>query len=206
MPRDNKKTSLKTISILIIFTVILLALISGCKEEQSACGQPFVKKVFFYDGLAYCTYVLLCGADVVGTGVEVIDPETEKTLSKNDILNGWAEGIFVKEDLVYVANGSYGLAIIDAQDKSGLRAIAIIDTAGYANSVFVYKDYAYVADGGQGLAIIDVADPYRPKLRFSIASDGYVSDVWVEGDYIYIASGDSGLEIIPMSDILKDLE
>lgn len=200
-------------TIIIILAILILpafiATLSGCQSKEpelESCSLPYVKSVFSSDQFTYSTYVLLCGPDIVESGIQVRDAGTGKLLSSNNILKDWAGGLFVKGEVIFVANGINGMVTVDASDSSELEVIARLDTPGYANEIFIYKDHAYIADGTAGLVVIDIKDKTSPEIVYTRETGGYVWDVFVDEDNIYIASGDTGLEIIDRKELIRELD
>ena len=128
--------------------------------------------------------------------------------------DGEATGLYLFNGLVYLADGSGGLKIIDPglpEDSAGpvnpslTASFPVAD--GNVNGVFVKKDddtrdYAYVAAGKGGLKVIDVSDPAVPVLVGQIAGDD-VSDarkVDVKGNFAFVADGDNGIKTVNIAD------
>jgi hypothetical protein len=89
---------------------------------------------------------------------------------------GAAEGLAVRDGIVYLAMGSQ-IEIGGSQD-----------------------DMEIVTTQENGLHIVDTTDPYRPALLGKIAFLGWVEGVHVAGDYAYVANTGTGVRSIDIRD------
>jgi hypothetical protein len=114
---------------------------------------------------------------------------------------GSAFDVDVVGTLVYVADGSAGLRIVDISNPGAPFEVGFLDTAGFAYGVDVVGDLAYVADGTL-LRIVNVSDPSSPSQVGSFDSPGTGTPVKVEvvGELAYVADGDTSLRILDVSD------
>lgn len=76
---------------------------------------------------------------------------------------GSGMGLFIKDDLAFVAADREGLHIYDIRDPSLLKLVGFCRTPGTAWDVWVSEDHAFVADHEKGLAIVDISRPTSPK-------------------------------------------
>ncbi len=130
---------------------------------------------------------------------------------------GRALGVFVQENLAFIADGEQGLEIIDIieadinftyQLKGSWKA-----TSGIPQDIFVIGTYAYLANSFAGVRILDFSNPKNittvgkwrdeefipfPIPRTNIKSDTY--DVVVQGSLMYVADGEFGFKIVNVSD------
>jgi hypothetical protein len=102
---------------------------------------------------------------------------------------------------VYLANGSYGLWIVNVDDRSNPVDMGHTDPGGVAWDVYVEGDYAYLAAGSWGLSVIDVSNPYNPQPVSRLDTPGAAYGVFWDEDYkrAYVADGGSGLRVINVS-------
>jgi len=63
---------------------------------------------------------------------------------------GYANGVYVDGDYVYVAAGTSGLQVVNITDPTHPSIVGSCDTPGNALYVYVSGDYAYVANLGGG--------------------------------------------------------
>ncbi len=75
-----------------------------------------------------------------------------RTTIKTCETDGAANGVFVKEDYIYVADGANGLAIFDASVPANTTESYQIDTISSANGVCVGENYTYIVTD-EGLEI-----------------------------------------------------
>ncbi|MHA1717943.1 MAG: fibronectin type III domain-containing protein [Promethearchaeota archaeon] len=113
---------------------------------------------------------------------------------------GTAFDVFVSGNYAFVADYTFGLAIIDVSDPINPGKPVYVSTTGDASAVYVSGDYAYVADYQSGLAIINISDPTNPGTPIYMDTSGIAWGIYVSGDYAYVADCDSGLAIINISD------
>ena len=128
--------------------------------------------------------------------------------------DGEATSLYFYNGLVYLADGSGGLKIINpglpedsAEPVNPSLTASLAVAGGNANGIFVKPDddtrtYAYVAAGSGGLKVIDVTDPGAPVLVGEIAGAD-VSDarkVDVKGNFAFVADGDNGIKTVNVAD------
>ncbi|MBD3188786.1 hypothetical protein GF325_18300 [Candidatus Bathyarchaeota archaeon] len=115
--------------------------------------------------------------------------------------NGVASGIFLEDDVAYVAVGYSGVAIINISDPMAPGDPIYVDTNGSAWDVMKKGDFLFIADGVTGLAIINVSDPLNPTGHQEIylgATQAYGLDIYQ--DHAFIAIWDDGLATVNISD------
>jgi len=137
---------------------------------------------------AYCVF---------GNGLVILDVSdlANPSFVSRVYLQGGGEGIFVKENYVYLADGDAGLVIIDVSDPAHPESVGSYNTSGYAYGVFVQDTLAYVGDAYSGLQIIRVSDPVHPNLAGSYNTPGSAYGVFVKDTLAYVADGGSGLQV-----------
>ncbi|MBI2877784.1 MAG: choice-of-anchor D domain-containing protein [Candidatus Tectomicrobia bacterium] len=134
--------------------------------------------------------------------VDVKEPKNPKLLGRV-ALPGLVEDIFVSTSLhAYVANGKFGLRVIDVSTPTSPKEVGHFDTLqDFAYGVYVLGSYAYIANASRGLRVVDISDPRRPELKGSgLDTPGTAYDVSVAGSYAYVADGEGGLRVIDISD------
>ncbi|MCK4249879.1 T9SS type A sorting domain-containing protein [candidate division WOR-3 bacterium] len=115
---------------------------------------------------------------------------------------GTANGVFVTNDLAYVADGDAGLRIVDVTDPTNPQEIGFCDTPDTADKIVVSGSYAYIADGDSGFCVIDISDPANPYEITRYNTIGKAKDIAVRGDTIFLISYSAGLylyEMVPAS-------
>lgn len=101
---------------------------------------------------------------------------------------GFANGVAVNGNYVYVAAGSAGLQVVDVTNRSTPAIVASLALTGNANNVRVVGNLAFVAAGNAGLEIIDITNPLSPVLRSTLNTSGVALDVTVQGNVAYVAN------------------
>ncbi|MEE8149838.1 MAG: hypothetical protein V3T75_05235, partial [candidate division Zixibacteria bacterium] len=112
-------------------------------------------------------YAFVCDAD----GVKVMDitfPEKPKFIKGNTIKLGDANDIYLARTYAYVAAGSEGLVIIDAENPENLKIDQKFTDHGHISDAQAVKVastnasiFAYVADGKNGLHVLQLTSPNR---------------------------------------------
>ncbi len=117
--------------------------------------------------------------------------------------SGWSEllGLAVQGDILYCADGSYGLYLVNVSNAyGGAPTLDIYDTLGNATDVIVDGDYAYVADGTSGIDVIDCSDPTNIVKVDGYSLPGNAVDLELQGDTLIVACGWSGVRFLDVSD------
>ncbi len=101
---------------------------------------------------------------------------------------GFANGVAVNGNYVFVAAGSGGIQVVNATDRTKPTIVATLPLAGNANNIRVVGNLAFVAAGTAGLEIIDVTNPLSPALRSTLNTSGTALDVNIQGNVAYVAN------------------
>jgi hypothetical protein len=110
------------------------------------------------------------------------------------VTTGSSQGIAISGNYAYVADGGFGLQVIDISDPNNLEIIGNAD-CGEAHDVAVSGSYAYVAVH-HGMVVVDVSDPENPLIMGSLDTLGSAYSLAVAGDFVYVADGEFGLRVI----------
>ena len=118
---------------------------------------------------------------------------------------GFATGIQLLNDTVYLADQQTGLHIINVRNPQQPRRISSQPTFGNATDVAIRETLAYIADGKGGIQTIDVNASASPKWLHRHAFGGSVYGLDVvetkEGERtIYVANGAGGLHTLEFTD------
>jgi hypothetical protein len=113
--------------------------------------------------------------------------------------SGTAYDVVLAGDHAYVADGYYGLIVMDISDPSVPTLAGDYNTTGQARGVTVEGDYAYVAGDVSGLQIIDITDPANPSQTGACDTPGTAYAVAVAGNHAYVADKDFGLQVVDIS-------
>ncbi len=144
------------------------------------------------------TYAFVASGNL--TWVDIMDTENP---GMGNRLNtpGFASGIQLRDNTIYLADQQAGLHIIDVRNPQHPRRVSSQPTFGNATDVVVWGTLAYIADGKDGIQTIDVSKPESPKWLHHYAFEGtaYGIDV-VEttggARTVYVANGAGGLRTL----------
>ena len=114
---------------------------------------------------------------------------------------GFATGIQLHNDTVYLTDQQTGLHIINVHNPQQPRRISSQPTFGNATDVVISETLAYIADGKGGIQTLDVSTPESPKWLHRHAFGGTVYGLDVvettEGEQtVYMANGVGGLRTL----------
>ena len=109
-----------------------------------------------------------------------------------------AYDVALADGYAYVADGQYGLKVLDLNNPEAPLGVGSYSTGGSARGVSVVGSQVYLSDAEKGLLILDVSNPASPKLTASLATSAYKTDV--QGNYAYVAAYTNGLKIASIAD------
>lgn len=109
-------------------------------------------------------------------------------------------GIAAAGDLVCVADGEWGLRLLDAADPLNPVVLGRVATPGSASGVVIDGTIAWVADDTRGLQAVDIADPARPRLVGGVDTPGNARRLVIAGDLAFVADGGAGLQVVDIAD------
>ncbi|HPF41222.1 MAG TPA: hypothetical protein P5081_09355 [Phycisphaerae bacterium] len=102
--------------------------------------------------------------------------------------------------LLYIANGSAGLLILDVADASAPISVGAFTETIDAFDVVVRDSIAYVTDQVGALFILDVSAPQTPSLLSAVLTGDSAYEVTVQDGHAFVACGEGGLRIVDVSD------
>ena len=105
---------------------------------------------------------------------------------------GYAEGVAVAGNVVYLADGPYGLRVVDVSDSANPTPLGSAYEMNYAFEVTVSGTHAYMAGAGAGLLVADITDPTNPLEVGRLDTPGYAYSVAVSGTMAYVADAWEG--------------
>ena len=112
---------------------------------------------------------------------------------------GSSFGMAISGNYAYIADGDYGMAIINIEDPSNPALIERYSTSGFSSDIAILGNYAYVADRQNGLIIINIEDPNNPYEHGwndrNLVRE-YTNSLAISGNYAYVAYGNNGLLIM----------
>ena len=132
--------------------------------------------------------------------IDVTDPQNPQTGLR---LNtpGFATGIQLQDNIVYLTDQQAGLHIIDARNPQHPQRVASQPTFGNAKNVALRDTLAYIADGKGGIQTVDISQSKSPKWlhRYAFSGTAYGLDVIKTGEdtrRVYVANGVGGLKTL----------
>ena len=124
-------------------------------------------------------------------GVAVLENDGSSTLKLRGVVSGLENswGVAANGDMIYVADGPGGFAVVDASNPASPQIIGTLETGGAPQHVEYDPEtkVAYVAAGSAGLLAIDVSDGTNPTLLSSHDTQGSAVQVTISGSYAYVA-------------------
>lgn len=122
----------------------------------------------------------------------------------------WPRAITAADGYAYVADGTYGLVVLDVTlPISRIVGTYLYSFGNYPQSIAVSGKYAFLG-GNSGLRIFDVSNPAAPTLAGELARDdskpdaqnvGEVTGIVIAGNHAYLASKTRGLKVVDISTI-----
>lgn len=184
------------------------------KKKISYQGKRLSVLPIIYEGIGpvWRSVISLILLLLLSSWSQITYAKSRKAVQSNNVsllgsLNtGDGNGLFVEGDYAYLANGDYGLWIINITNPSDPKVVGKYNTGDSAYYVYVDGKYAYVADRGDGLRIIDVSNPKSPQEVGHYNKTSQVYWVSVKGNYAYVANHDYGLVVLDISDPTKPKE
>lgn len=182
--------------ILIVF-LSLLSLIA-CQTSQTSIQKVASLNV----STAYSVFVQDDFAFVANNdGVVIIDIHQRNKPKKASLieLSEAAFGVYVQNDLLFIAAPSDGLIIVDIQDKNSPKILFTIEGSA-VNDICVEDKIAYAGTQQGKLLIINIEDPTNPALLGIYTNQGRRSlMVACHKNVVYFSSSEEGLDVIDVS-------
>lgn len=131
--------------------------------------------------------------------VDIQNPSKPDIIGEFTIDEG-AFGIFVKDNVAYVAAAGQGLYITDVSEPSSPTLLGLEYVDGIARNVFASENYAYISNYENGLQIFDISDLTNPVQIAEYSDQGRADDVVVRNNMAYLANPNSGVNVINVTD------
>ncbi|MHA1185321.1 MAG: LVIVD repeat-containing protein [Candidatus Heimdallarchaeota archaeon] len=218
----STKNHFSLIVIIIIFFGFLfnsccgLTSVAAYPESSNGLADYSINKVGLYDTGYGSMYDLFVSGDYVYTAVRrggmvtfdisdlsspslvsVYDDPT-KEVSQDQLWgeyggDGLTDGVFVEDNIAYLADGSNGLVILNVSSpEQPVKVGHYYDGDGFPN-VFVKNDLAFVY-GAKRIRIINVSNIFNPtfvtEIGFDPHSEGRIWDFAISNNYLFISTSD----------------
>jgi len=120
-----------------------------------------IRDVKVRDGYAY----------IVGmNGLRVVDIKNKREVYKDKGLV-MSEGIEIRGDRGYIAQGVFGVAVLDISNPERVEVIGREFLIGYSRDIKVDGDFAYISTGVFGVQVVDISNDREPR---------WVGNIWVK--------------------------
>lgn len=180
---------------------LALILLGAAGFSGNASAQPS-----FTEGFSNNTYEKtgVTTADWNTTSAELRLWPFESTLKGvADTPGNAARSIAMAGSYAYVADGYYGIQVIDVSSPVTPVVVGTINTPGYVYQIFIDGNYVYVADHSGGLRVLDISDPVLPVEVASLSLPEVSLGITVKGNYAYLGNGGGGLAVVDITDPLN---
>ncbi len=192
-----KSNSFKQIMFILLFIILLdYGLLSS--EAQT---EFYINKVTNIPGASVGYKVDIDGNYAYITDnngymvVNIQNPAKPKKIGRFE-LDESAFGIFVEEDIAYIAAGGYGLFITDVSNPANPTFLGQKNGDGITNNIYVFGSYAYLSNYDKGLQIFNIEDLTNPIEINEYSLDGRADSVVVKDNFAYVANPNSGVNIL----------
>lgn len=176
-----------------------------------AIGQTEVMSNYITDIEIQGTYLYAIEASPGGMGssgrlriADISNPPLSHFIGSYNT-SGDIRSLTVSGNYAYIAEGGYGVRILDISNPSQPTEVSTIvldnPMAWTPRDVAIAGHYAYVAESSQGLRILDISDPANP-VDLGRYADRTVAGVAVVGHYAYCGVNlvtDPGLAVVDIS-------
>jgi hypothetical protein len=131
--------------------------------------------------------ILYCAAHQNGIyAIDVSNPANPQKTGEYDPGDMYAWNLVYSAPYLFVANGRFGLSVIDTQGS--LQEVATLALPGCANDVNLDGDILAVSLAVDGIATVDVSDPLNPFLRDLAPTGGCLWGAGVAGHLVAAGS------------------
>jgi hypothetical protein len=121
--------------------------------------------------------------------------------------NGFAYGIFVQEDLAYVADWDNGLVVVNVSNPYNPQEVGFYPFG--IEDIYVKGNNLYLA-GYEGFIIVDVSDSSNPIEIGRYEEIGWLKGVYVDGDNAYVVNKENKLIVLNITEestpLIKELD
>ncbi|MBT7617379.1 MAG: T9SS type A sorting domain-containing protein [Calditrichaeota bacterium] len=106
---------------------------------------------------------------------------------------GYVWDVKISDGLAYIADGEFGMRIINIEDPQNPEEIGFYDTPGNCSDISIEGGFAYLIEAERSVLCIDISDPENPEEVGYFASQA--KDVQVSDDFVYVAARYEGLKV-----------
>ncbi len=134
--------------------------------------------------------------------------DSNLTIKGTILLSGEVNSVEVKSNIVFIANGTNGIVLVDATTKTAPSNVGKLSTTD-AKKMIIKNNTLYLADGWGGLKVIDITTPTFPRVVTTDDTETY-TDIAFDTTKLFALSGskirpfDITNEILPIKKTLFD--
>jgi hypothetical protein len=125
---------------------------------------------------------------IAGAGfyvVDISDPHHPETIRNIQTTEESRNGV-VKDNTLYIANGSNGIGIYDIEDAANPQLYGYWDQGYDIYDIYLQDNFLYAALS-DSLLILDISNPTSPELLSIYDSPGCVYGTYRSGNYLYMS-------------------
>jgi hypothetical protein len=131
---------------------------------------------------------------------DVSDASEAKLVSELNVGDSGAEVIPVK-DVLYVANPSAGLEVIDITDPGRPKKITSVPGTAAVFSPHIHDCFMYLGCHANGIRILDISENRSPEIIGSFQDGGEANSVFFYQSFLYVVDqNESVVKILDVSD------
>ncbi|MBT7789817.1 MAG: T9SS type A sorting domain-containing protein, partial [Calditrichaeota bacterium] len=119
--------------------------------------------------------------------IDISNPERPQLVRQYRQMNGNAQALLKRDDLIYSASLNNGVFIVDVSDPNNPVDVARIETPGDALGLAFSGDYLLVADNYEGLYVADISNPAEPRSVGFYDTPGNAVGVVCDGARAFVA-------------------
>lgn len=118
-------------------------------------------------------------------------------------LKGYSNKIDLKDSVVYISAGSFGVSVVDAADPRNPIITATNLALKPSEGFDVWENFLFTAVGEYGFKISEIGYPTQPDIRGETSTPGFAQSVCVSPDrnYLLVACGEMGFSLFNISEL-----
>jgi hypothetical protein len=124
-----------------------------------------------------------------------VDSPGEPKILHSLVVGGMAQGLAVRDEQIFLANGRAGVAVLAFDLQSGFRLVKKLESCSDAQQVSVSERWLLVGCGTRGVAVFDF-EGTDPRYLATLDTPGFARGVAAAGNRIYVADNNHGIQIL----------
>ena len=116
--------------------------------------------------------------------------------------SGFAQDIFLKDTLAFIAQGQSGLMVLNISDPRHPKTVSEVayGLRGYSYKIEYKDSVVFLAAGTFGVSTINVKNPFNPKIEQENRAISPAKNFFIMGDYLFTAVSEEGVNIAKVVD------